>query len=330
MIAHKPHRIAAIVGPTAAGKTGLAVALHDGGCPVEAIGCDALQLFRGIDAATAKPTNLQRASLPHHVIDSVDLDQRIDAAGYVRMADAAIEKVAVGGKWPLLVGGTGLYYRALVQGLADIPPVDESVRAQLAAQFDAQGAAAMHALLAKHDPAYAAVTPPTNRQRVLRALEVFVATGRSFSHYHEQSARTSPRYETFTVVLQPPRQQLNARIEARAAQMVRPLLAECRRLRADNIGPHHHATQAIGYRMALRMLADDAVDEQELGLQLARAHRRYAKRQRTWFARVSADLRLEAVDPSVDEVVSVVSQHLRKFFEVDNCDGKRDDEGRDR
>jgi tRNA dimethylallyltransferase len=309
-------RVAAILGPTASGKTALACAIAAAGCPLEVVGCDALQLFKGLDAATAKPTAAERSAVPHHLVDAVAATERIDAVAYAERADAVIAGIASRGKWPVLVGGTGLYLRAVVHGLAEIPPIDPELRRQLGQRFDKLGSAALHAELAALDPTYAAATPAANRQRVLRALEVALGTGTSFTEHHRRGAAKPARYQSLQVVLEPPRALHKDRIAARARAMVLPLFAECRTLLQVGVTEDHHATQAIGYRDAIRMLRTDTVDRQALGDQLVRAHVRYAKRQRTWFNKLDADLRIEAADPTQPEVVAALVDELRAFFSV--------------
>lgn len=307
-------RIAAIVGPTASGKTSLAVALRAAGLPIEAIGCDASQLYRGLDAATAKPSAEERAAVVHHLVDVVAPTEIVDAARFARLADAAIVDIARRGAWPVLVGGTGLYYRAVVRGLADIPPVPTAVRNDLAHQWREHGPAAMHEQLTAVDPDYAAITPAENRQRVLRALEVHAATGTPFSTFHDAHRSAPPRYDALTIVLDPPRDTYRKRLERRAAAMIPALIDEARQLAAAGIGPDHHATQALGYREALAMIASDSVDRETLTTSLIRGHKKYAKRQRTWFRKIANAHVVDAADPTEPGSLESVAAALSAFF----------------
>lgn len=300
-------RIAALVGPTGSGKTALAVALRQAGLPVEAIGCDALQVYRGLDAATAKPTLQERAHLPYHLVDVCDPTEAMNAARWAELADAAIADVRARGAWPLVVGGTGLYLRGLVHGLAEIPPVPEQVRAELAIEWERRSPEDLHAELATVDPAYALKTPAANRQRVLRALEVYRATGKAFSTWHAEQAHHR-RYACFTVVIEPARDHLLPRIEARARAMVPPLLQEVRALLDAGLSPEAPAMQALGYRDAVQALAEGTPAE-VLADRLAHAHRKYAKRQMTWFRAEPADRHL--VD---NQAVSLLTADLRAWF----------------
>ena len=305
--------LAAIVGPTGAGKTALAVALRGRGLPLEAIGCDALQVYRELDAATAKPDSAQRAALPYHLVDFLPPTERMHAGRYAQLADQAIEAVRGREAWPVLVGGTGLYLRAVVDGLAALPPSPAGLREQLAARWEREGAAAMHAALQRVDPDYAAATPVANRQRVLRALEVHAATGKALSVHFAEQART-PRHDPYIIVLSPPREALVARIEARAEAMAVPLLQECRELLQRGVSADHHAAQAIGYREVLRMIQDGAEDVDAIATLLIKAHKGYAKRQATWFRKVSAQRRVPGLPPWGDDVLEPLAAGLRAHF----------------
>lgn len=308
--------IAAILGPTASGKTGLAVALRREGIPVEAVNCDALQVFDSLDAATAKPTRAQMEALPHHIIGVIPVGEQVDAARWAQLADQAISSIAQRRGWPLVVGGTGLYFRTLIRGLAPIPAVPPAVRQQLAERWRLEGADALHAELSRVDPAYASATPAANRQRVLRALEVHAATGTAFSAFHRAAAQRPARYRCVTIVLDPPREALTQRIDERARAMVPALLRECRQLLEDGVHTGLHSTQALGYREALSMLQTDTVDERALAEHLCRAHRKYAKRQRTWFRKIAADCVIESPLPADRAVVVEVADLLRRHFEA--------------
>ena len=305
-----PLRVAALLGPTASGKTAAALALRAAGLAVEAVGCDALQLVRRLDAATAKPDADERRRLPHHLIDVADPIEKLSAGRYVAFADAACEYIIARGGWPLLVGGTGLYHRAFVRGLAQIPPVPAALRDDLSHEYASRGAEFMHGELAAVDPDYAALTPANNRQRVLRALEVFRATGRPLSHWHADHAAAAPRVQCFTVVLEPERAWLVERIDRRASAMVEPLLAEVRELLAAGLPLSSPGLQAIGYRDAAAVIAGTA-PLAGFGDRLAAAHRLYARRQATWFRKTPAEVRLGRTD---DAALEHLASALRAWF----------------
>lgn len=303
-------RVAALLGPTGAGKTAAAVALRERGLPIEVIGCDALQLVRKLDAATAKPDADERRRLPHHLIDVADPTEKLNAGRYVQLADAACGEVAERAAWPLLVGGSGLYHRAFTRGLAQIPLVPPSARAELEVEYADRGAAAMHAQLARVDPAYAAATPVNNRQRVLRALEVYRATDRPLSDWHEAHASAAARVDCLTVVLEPDRAWLTRRINRRAEAMAAPLLAEVGQLLADGLPLTAPGLQAIGYRDAAAVVAG-AAPAAGLADRLAQAHRQYARRQATWFRKTEASLRLTGLG---SEDLERLAAALREWF----------------
>ncbi len=313
-------RIAALVGPTASGKTALAVRLADRGLPVEVVCCDALQVVRGLDAATAKPSAAERASVRHHLLDLVGVDERMTAGRWAAHATAAIADITERGRWPLVVGGTGLYLRALVEGLVAIPPVPSDLRRALNEEWSERGAAAMHAELSRVDARYAARTPATNRQRVVRALEVWRATGRSFSDWHDSAPAAVPCFDLAVAVLEPERVALHGAIERRAAAMVAPLVAEVRQLLTAGVSAQAPGMQAIGYRDAVEVVLGTA-DEANLAGLVAAAHRRYAKRQITWFRRLTPRWRLDAHDPAAAALLAEGLQgHFgAKFESTDGC-----------
>ena len=312
-----PPRIAAIVGPTASGKTALAVALRRRGLPVEVVCCDALQLVSGLDAATAKPSSEERAAVPHHLVDVIAPTETADAGAYALLADAAIADILGRGAWPLLVGGTGLYHRAVVRGLAQLPASVPAVRAALELDAATLGMAAMHARLQAIDPAYAEATPLANRQRVLRALEVHTLSGRAFSAFHAEHAAQADRYACATIVLEPERESHRHDIAVRACLMAPDLLAEVGQLLAAGLPPSAPGMQALGYRQAATMIQSRRADQAEiqtiqddidtLAEVLTIGHRRYAKRQRTWFRKTPAALRVVAPQAEVAQVAAVLS-----------------------
>jgi tRNA dimethylallyltransferase len=272
---------------------------------------DALQVYRRLEAGTAKPTPEERALVPTWLLDVADPTEAWNAAKHQVLADQAIAEVQSRGQWPVLVGGTGLYLRAILRGLADIPEVPAAVRAQLAVEHAERGAYALHAELHAIDPVYAAMTPPQNRQRVLRALEVYRATGRAFSHYHAQHAALPDRHACLLTVLEPPRALLHARIEARALVMAGPLLAEVQGLLQQGVDRDAPAMQAIGYREAVDAVRSDT-PVQEFAQQLTAAHKQYAKRQATWFAKEDAQIRLVTTD---DAALARLAERWHAWFQ---------------
>jgi tRNA dimethylallyltransferase len=286
----------AIVGPTATGKTALAIALAqrlDG----EIVSADSRQVYRFMDVGTAKPTPAERAAAPHHLIDVVDPDEDFSLGLYQQLAAAAIADIAARGKLPLLVGGTGQYLAAVLQGW-EVPRVapQPELRAALEREAQARGAAALHARLAQVDPAAAAAIQPGNLRRVIRALEVYQVTGRPIS---EQQTRRAPPYRARTLWLALPAPALYARIDARVDAMVAArLMDEVRGLLARGYGWELPAMSGLGYREFRPYLEGASTLEQAIQRLKYDTHA-FARRQPNWFRRLPAVEQLPAGDPDL-------------------------------
>ena len=275
--------VIAVVGPTATGKSALAVALAralDG----EVVSVDSMQIYRGMDVGTAKPTAEEMQGVPHHMIDVAEPWEAYSAARYAREAARCVEDIRARGKWPVLAGGTGLYLDALLTGrtFADAP--DPAVRQALRARLEAEGPEALHNALAKIDPAAAARLPVTDTRRVLRALEIYETTGETITEHDRRSLSTPPRYTAARIGLDfADRTALWARIDRRVDEMMaRGLPEEVRRLLAAGVPPDCTAMQAIGYKeLTAAVQGQAALDEAAATVKLRT--RQYAKRQRTWF-----------------------------------------------
>ena len=279
----------AIVGPTAAGKSALALRLA-AERPAEIVSCDSLQVYRGLDIGSAKPSAEEQRAVPHHLIDLVDPDGSFSAADWAAAAARAIEGIFSRGRLPLVVGGTGLYLRALLEGLFDGPSRRPELRARLEALAERRGDARLHRLLARVDPAAAGRIPVRDRVRVVRALEVYSATGRPISEQQPAARPAIREVEVLTLGLSPARERLREAVERRTAAMLEAgLVAEVVGLLARGYGPELRPLQAIGYREAVAV-AQGALGLEEARRRIVTATLRYAKRQRTWFrhqARVS-------------------------------------------
>ena len=289
-------RCLALAGPTAGGKTAAALAIAQQaqalGRGVEIISVDSALVYRGMDIGTAKPTAQEQAICPHHLIDIRDPRQAYSAAEFVRDAHALIRAIHARGHLPLLVGGTMLYFKALFEGLDDLPGADAEIRAELDAQARAQGWAALHAELARVDPTTAARLPPGDSQRIQRALEVYRLTGRPLSSFHTSQRDTAPSalaQATTLIALEPTeRAWLHARIAQRFdAMLATGLLDEVRALRArGDLHADLPSMRCVGYRQAWEWL-DAQTGEHPPGLSELRerglaATRQLAKRQLTW------------------------------------------------
>jgi tRNA dimethylallyltransferase len=273
--------VIAVVGPTAVGKSDLAVALAlalDG----EIVNADAMQLYRGMDIGTAKLALAERRGVPHHLLDVLDVRDEASVAVYQRQARAALASIAGRGRRPILVGGSGLYVRAALDAL-DIPPTDSAVRGRWEAELAVVGAPALHARLAQVDPVAAANILPGNGRRVVRALEVVELTGRPFS----ASLPSEPCYAVPAVQigLQSPRPALDERIALRVDRMWQAgLVEEVRRLQSLGLAQGRTASRALGYAQVLRVFAGEC-DEQQARQDTVRATCRFARRQESWFRR---------------------------------------------
>jgi tRNA dimethylallyltransferase len=272
-----------IGGPTASGKSALALELAERLDGV-VINADSMQVYRELPVLTAQPDAAARARAPHRLYGVLPGDAPCSAGRWRELALAEIDAALAAGRRPIVVGGTGLYLSALTQGIADIPPVPDAVRAEATALYDRLGGAAFRAALAERDSAAAARLPPGDRQRLIRAWEVAVATGRPLSDWQAGPDATPPPHLAFDAVLVlPPRADLYAACDARfAAMMDAGAPDEVRALAARGLDPGLPVMKALGVPELLRHLAG-ALPREE-AVRLARqATRRYAKRQYTWF-----------------------------------------------
>lgn len=280
-----PPKIVLVVGPTASGKTSLSLELADAFAG-EIVNADSVQVYRGFDIGSCKPSAAERARAPHHLIDALPPDDPCDAGRFVRLADEAIHAILARGRRPFVVGGTGLYFRALVHGLAPVPEVPDDVRARVQAALARDGVAALHARLREVDPEAAAQIAPQDPQRTTRALEVFEATGRPLSDFQRAHGFAPRRYDALVLALAWPRETLYDRIDRRVdALLAEGFLDEVRALRAAGVPDDARPMRSLGYAELAAHLRgerslEDAVDA------IRRGHRRYAKRQLTWFRKV--------------------------------------------
>ncbi|MFN3702556.1 tRNA (adenosine(37)-N6)-dimethylallyltransferase MiaA [Thermomonas sp.] len=281
-------RAIALMGPTASGKSAYAIALARrlGG---EIVSVDSALVYRGLDIGAAKPTRAEQALAPHHLIDLRAPWQPYSAAEFATDARAAIDGIVARGRLPILAGGTGLYFRALLEGLSDMPQADEALRVAISAEAEVRGWAALHAELAQVDPVAAARIHATDAQRIQRALEVYRLSGRPISAWQRDAAGARLPLRVLKLVLAPPRREdLHARIEARFdAMLAAGFLDEVRALRAlPELRAHSKpldlpALRAVGYRQAWEYL-DGASSPAEFRSRAIAATRQLAKRQFTW------------------------------------------------
>ncbi len=273
--------ILVIAGPTATGKTGAAIelALRLGG---ELVGADSVQVYRGFDIGSAKPTALELRGVAHHLIDVFDPNQEVDAVAYAELADASIRDIAGRRRLPIVVGGTGLWIRALLRGLVEVPAVDQEIRSRLEAAAKKHGAPALHARLAGVDPISAGAIHPHDSMRIVRALEVHEQTGTPLGTLRAAHALGKPRYRALFISLDLDRERHGAVIEDRARQMLEAgWIDEVRSLR-ERWGDEIRAFGSVGYREVLDHLRS-RVPLEETRRRIGKSTRVYARRQRTWF-----------------------------------------------
>lgn len=301
-------RIWLIGGPTASGKSALAIRLAqalDG----EIVGADALQIYRDLRVLTARPGPEDEALVPHHLYGVADAAETWSVGRWLAAAREALAGIAGRGRHAVVVGGTGLYFRALTEGLADIPAVPTAVRAQAAEAYDRLGEAAFREALRERDPAAAARIFPGDRQRLLRAFEVHAATGRALSDFQGETRPVLEPGAWRAAALEPPRDELYARCDLRLGLMIEAgALDEVRALIARGLAPDRPAMKAVGVReLAAHLAGEIGLDE---ALEAARREtRRYAKRQSTWLRNQTPDWpRIRALDPQAQwrELVEIL------------------------
>lgn len=286
--------IVVLAGPTGSGKTALAIELarRIGG---EIVNADSQQLYRHLDVGTAKPGAAERAAVAHHLLDVAEPGQGMDAARFVALADGAIAGIAARGRVPLVVGGTGLYLRALLHGVIEAPGRDASLRARLTAEAAELGRPALHARLALVDPGAAARIGPNDLIRIVRALEI-AAGGQTQSALHAAHAFQPQRHRALFLALDPPRELLRARLEARVEAMFAGGLLEEARWLVSQFGGELPPRLPIGYAEAVevtrgRLALEEAIRRVQV------AHRQYARRQVIWLRR---EPNVEWLAPPVD------------------------------
>ena len=289
-------KLVVVCGPTASGKSSLALELArrtDG----EIVNADSMQVYRGMDIGTAKPSPVELAEVPHHLFDLVAPDEEFTAADYGRLARAAVTDIYRRGRVPIVVGGTGLYIRCLLAGLAESPGADREFRTECQRIVDEHGEGALHEQLRQVDPLAAARIHPNNRVRVVRALEVFRQTGRSICQWQEEHAFADRWCDCLKMAISDERTQLYARIDERVDRMINAgLVDEVAGLLAAGYSPGLKSMSAIGYREICGYL-QGRFDLAEAVALIRQNTRRYAKRQLTWFR---AERDIHWLQPPVD------------------------------
>ena len=293
-------RLICILGPTGVGKTAMALELA-GRWGGEIVSADSMQVYRHMDIGTAKPTPEERRRIPHHLLDVVNPDEPFDVSLYIRLANGIIADLHREERPVFVVGGTGLYIRALLGGLIDGPGADEVLRRELKQEMNQRGKAHIYQRLRTRDPRAADRIHPHDGVRIIRALEVLELTGRSIvDHQQEHRFREAP-YEVLKIGLLPERERLQARIDSRTDRMIEEgFVEEVRRLLATGYDGSLKPMQSLGYRHIMAYLAGKEDLEEAVRL-IKRDTGRYAKRQMTWFA---AEREVDWLDPGDVDVAS--------------------------
>jgi tRNA dimethylallyltransferase len=299
-----------LIGPTAVGKSRVALALAErfGG---EIVNADALQAYRGLDVGTAKPSLEEQARVPHHLIDILDPDERYSAGEFARRARLAIADIESRGRVALVVGGSGLYVRALCEGISPVPPGDEAVRARLRERLQQEGLAVLRQELSAVDPASAARLEPGDTQRILRALEVHRVSGLPLTHWIERQPFGVHPLSALRIGLTLPRTILYDRIQCRVHAMLdRGWVREVEVLLSQGVEASCPAFQAIGYRQIVHYLVG-ASSREEIAEEIIAATRRFAKRQETWFRKEQRVTWFECSDS--DATTDKVGAYIERY-----------------
>ncbi len=303
-----PTPIFVIAGPTATGKTDLAVAAAQA-LDAEIVGADSMQVYRRMNIGTATPTLDELRGTPHHMIDVVNPDETYDVATYIAQADKVIARIAAGGRRVLLVGGTGLYIRVLLHGLQAGPPPDPDLRDEITAKANELGWPSLHMELADLDPRTARRLHPNDGVRILRALEVVRQSGVPISKWQDDHAFEEDRYPTAIVGLDQPKELLHSRIDSRVDGMIRDGFAsEVESLIDAGYPPTLKPMQALGYKRMCEYIAGDL----SMGEAIEKTKtdtRRLARRQRKWFNREPG---LEWIDPTAIKIIEAAADFFDK------------------
>ncbi len=311
MVAPHANPLVVLVGPTASGKTSLAIRLaqeFNG----EIISCDSVAVYREMEIGTAKPTHEERALVQHHMIDIAWPDEAYTAGDYSRQAREALSAITERGHLPIVAGGTGLYLRALIDGLFPAPPQKKGQRDRLRKLAKTKGPAYLHRLLTRLDPVAASAIHPNDVPKVIRAIEVSLHPDGPLTQQWQKVRDTLSGYRILRLGLNPPRPRLYERINQRAAAMFdRGLVEETERL-IERYGPDCRPLTSLGYAEATAVLQNELTREQAVA-QAQQGHRNYAKRQLTWFRREPDMHWLEGCggdDDVIDQALRLVRTHL--------------------
>ncbi|MFZ1083124.1 MAG: tRNA (adenosine(37)-N6)-dimethylallyltransferase MiaA [Candidatus Kryptoniota bacterium] len=298
----------AIVGPTCSGKTRTAIELArliDG----EIISIDARQIYKLVNIGTAKPTREELSEVPHHLVDILSLDDEMSAGDFARLASKTVEEVFGKSRLPIMVGGSGLYLRAAIDGLFDSPEVDEEIRKKLRLRFESEGAGNLLKELQEIDPIAAKGLLPQNYKRILRALEVYYSSGETISGLR-QARPLSPDFRTVQFGIQLDRKVLYCRIEKRVDEMIEQgLVDEVKEILRRGFNPNLNSLQTVGYKEVISFL-QAKIKFEDMVFLIKMNTRHYAKRQMTWFRKDYRIIWIKADDKSPIEIAKKIKTNL--------------------
>jgi tRNA dimethylallyltransferase len=311
-------KILIIIGPTAVGKSrlGIALAKKFGG---EIISADSMQAYKGLDIGTAKVPLKNREGIKHHLIDIIEPDERFSAGWFMRLAEVSIDNILKRSNLPIIIGGTGLYIRALLKGLFSSPPRNEALSKRLDHLAEKRGTGHLHRMLMRFDTESAQKITPQDRQRLIRALEVFFKTKKPMSQFIKESPFSTDRYNAIKIGLTMPREKLYQRIEERVEKMLNEgWIEEVERLLTFGYSQECHAFKALGYREIVHYIKGEISLEETINL-IKKNTRRYAKRQMTWFRKDEGifwfDISM-GEDTIYQQVEKLVYKKLNNIFQL--------------
>ncbi len=312
----KKKKVIVISGPTAVGKTQLSliIARAIGG---EIISADSMQVYRGMDIGTAKASREERVEIPHHLIDSRDLDENFSVIDFYQEATQSIREIFSKGRTPIVVGGTGFYLHALIYGPPSGPTSVPEVRKRLEKEMEEQGPLALYDQLKEQDPEYAHTITFRDRHKIVRGLEIIELTGQKVSSFSKSSEKESDEYDFRCWFLYKPKEVLYPLIEKRCDEMLREgLVAEVRQLENEGLSKNKTAVQAIGYKQCLQYLktAQTPDDYEQFIVNFKQASRHYAKRQLTWFRKETLFRWVDLQEISVEMAAELMIQDYELSF----------------
>jgi len=303
-----PLPLLVIQGPTASGKTAWAIRLAER-FPLEVISADSRQVYRRMDIGTAKATGAEQAAVPHHMLDLIDPDGSFSVADFVTGARTIAAEIVARGKLPCVVGGTGLYTRALIGGLADLPEGDEGLRRELRQRERHRGSGTLYADLQRLDPEAALTMHPNNQIKIIRALEVCRLSGQKMSDLQQKHRFADEHFRALILAPRWPREVLNQRIAERTGLMLDAGLIEETQELVDDYGAGLKSLQTLGYRETLLLLSGRA-NLEETATEIATQTRRYAKRQMTWFRKAPETIWVDSCRES-DRVLKLIDDLIQ-------------------